>query len=111
MMLYYYDHPIEYEPSVDDPFDGRLILDDVKRELLQRLEDENDGWYLDDDGERWPAEELFSRSPWRWESPAGTVKLLQRFLNYADGRTWFSTPTTYGGELFRWLRDPQEDKA
>jgi hypothetical protein len=76
LMLYYYDHPFEYEPSVNNPFDGRLILDDAKRELLQRLDDENDGWYLDDDGERWPAEELFSRSPWRWESPAGTVKLL-----------------------------------
>lgn len=100
-MLYYRDHPFEYEPRADNLFDGRLILDAAKRELLQKLEDEDDGWYLDDEGERWLAEELFARTPWSWRSPSGTVKLVQRFLDYGDGRTWFSTPDTYGGELFR----------
>ena len=96
-MLYYRDHPFEYEPSAGKLFHGRLVLDD---------EDEN--WYLNDDGERWPAEELFSRSLWSWRSPSGTLKLLHRLLDYRDGRTWFSTPDTYGGELFRWMRKPKE---
>jgi len=108
LVLYYLDHPFEYEPSEEDRFRGRLLLDYAKRELLQKLYEENDGWYLDDDGERWPPEELFSRSPWSWRSPSGTLKLLQRFLDYADGSAWFSTPDTYVGELFRWTREPKE---
>ena len=108
MVLYYRDHPFEYEPSGDNLFHGRLVLDDPKRELLRKLDDQDDGWYLDDDGERLPPDELFSRSPWNWRRPSGTVKLLQRFLDYSDGRTWFSTPDTYGGELFDWLRQPKE---
>lgn len=107
-MLYYRDHPFEFEPSEDGPFHGRLILDDATRELLQTLADEDDGWYLDQDGERWPAEVLFSRSPWSWRSPSGTLKLVQRSLDYADGRTWFSTPDTYGGEMFNLMRELKE---
>lgn len=50
------------------------------------------GWYLDDDGERLPADRLFALSPWSCPGPVGPVKLLCRFLDLRDGSVRFNTP-------------------
>jgi hypothetical protein len=103
--VYYQEHAFGFEPSPGEAFAGRLILDDAQREQLAALTAaEDECWYLDDDGERLPADVLFARSPWSCHGPDGPVKLLCRFLDLRDGSVRFSTPDLYGGELFRWLR-------
>jgi len=95
----------EFEPSPGEAFAGRLALDDSRRELLAALTAaEDECWYLDADGERLPAEQLFARSPWSCPGPGGPVKLLCRSLDLRDGSVRFNTPELYGGEWFRWLR-------
>src|SRR5437870_2399918 len=70
-------HVFRFEPSTGNPLRGRLLLDDAERELLTRqIEDEDDSWYLDDEGERLPSARLFEGSPWSCPGPAGSVKLL-----------------------------------
>lgn len=105
MQVHYQGHVFEFEPSPGEAFAGRLALDDSRRELLAALTAaEDECWYLDADGERLPADQLFARSPWSSAGPAGPVKLLCRFLDLRDGSARFNTPELYGGELFRWLR-------
>jgi hypothetical protein len=103
--VHYQEHAFGFKPSPGEAFAGRLVLDDRRRELLAALTAaEDECWYLDDDGERLPEDELFARSPWSCPGPGGPVKLLCRFLDLRDGSVRFSTPALYGGELFRWLR-------
>jgi hypothetical protein len=105
VQVHYQEHAFEFEPSPGEGFAGRLILGDGRRELLAALTAaEDECWYLDADGERLPADDLFARSPWSCPGPAGPVKLLCRWLDLRDGSVRFSTPDLYGGELFRWLR-------
>lgn len=105
MEVHYREHAFAFEPSSGEAFAGRLVLDDARRELLVALTAaEDECWYLDDGGERLPAEELFARSPWSCPGPDGAVKLLCRFLDLRDGSVRFNTPDLYGGDLFRWLR-------
>jgi hypothetical protein len=107
VVLHYQDRPFKYEPSPDDLFVGRFVLDDDERAWLERMDEENDCWYLDDDGERLPPDELFAASPWSWRSPSGVVKLMQRFWDHKTGETRFNTPDTYFGELYDWVRKPK----
>jgi hypothetical protein len=101
----YNEHVFEFEPLPGEAFAGRLVLDDARRELLRGLvADEDDCWYLDEDGERLPAEALFDLSPWSCAGPAGPAKLLCRFLDLRDGSARFETSETYPGDLFRWMR-------
>jgi hypothetical protein len=105
VQVHYREHAFEFEPSPGELFAERLVLDDGRRELLAALTAaEAEGWYLDPDGERLPAVELFARSPWSCPGPAGPVKLLCRWLDLRDGAVRFDPPELYGGELFRWLR-------
>jgi hypothetical protein len=110
VVLHYRNQPLTYEPSLDDPFVGRLRLNDEEKAWLSRMDEENDCWYLDDEGERLPADKLFEASPWSWQSPSGTVKLLQRFFDWNSGETRFDIPDTYLGELFDWVRGPKESR-
>lgn len=110
MVLHYQNRPFKYEPSPDDLFVGRLVLDDDERAWLERVDEENDCWYLDDDGERLPPGELFEASPWSWQSPSGVVKLMQRFFDYKTGDTRFDTPDAYFGELYDWVRKPKGEQ-
>jgi hypothetical protein len=89
---------------------GKLLLVETQREWLRaykRRQDEADSpWYLDEDGERLPEDELFDRSPWALaEVPGGNLKLLNRMLNLDTGEAWFNLPEQYGGEWFRWARE------
>ena len=104
MVLYYRDRPFNYEPSPDNLFVGRLLLIDDEKAWLARMNEEDDGWYLDEEGERLPGEQLFETSPWSWRSPSGTVKLVQRFFDSGNGHTRFNAPDTYLGELYDWVR-------
>ena len=103
--IHYQEHAFGFEPTPGEEFTGRLVLDDGQRALLVALSAaEDECWYLDDDGERRPAENLFARSPWSCSGPAGPVKLLCRWLDLRDGSAHFNTPELYGGDLFRWMR-------
>jgi hypothetical protein len=110
VQVHFQQHAFEFEPSPGEGFAGRLLLDEAQRELLASLSAaEDECWYLDDDGERLQADELFSRSPWSCPGAGGPVKLLCRFLDLRDGWVRFNTPDIYPGDLFRWMRDV--DKA
>ena len=75
-------------------------MDDQSRALLASLiESEDDDLYLDGDGVRLPAEELFLRTPWSLASAQGRVGLLCRFIDCRDGSVLFNTPDTYPGEM------------
>ena len=105
MEVYYREHAFGFEPTPGAEFAGRLVLDDGQRALLAALTAaEDECWYLGDDGERLPADELFARSPWSCPGPACPVKLLCRWLDPRDGSARFNTPELYGGDVFRWMR-------
>ncbi len=105
MKVFYRHHAFEFEPLPDQEFAGRLVLNDRQRELLAQLEaDEDENWYLDEDGERLPAEQLFAHSPWSCLGPDGPVKLLCRLIDLRDGTIRFNTLELYPGDLFRWMR-------
>jgi hypothetical protein len=94
--IHYRQHVFPFERFPGNRFEGRLLLDDARRELLVQLVEAEEGcWYLDKDGERLPGEQLFALSSWSCPSPAGPVKLLIRFLDLRDGRVLFSTPDLY----------------
>lgn len=105
--LFFWGHPFEFEPNEGDiSLSGKLLLDNESRRLLRHLlKREGDDWYLDEDGERLDSDALFEKSPWSMESSSGkAVKLLCRILNIQTGDIHLSTPDTYGGELFKWVR-------
>ena len=106
MLLKYRDIEFEFDCPADVPLSGRLRLTEQQRNRLRSLlEGESDDWGLDANGERLPAEQLFSLSPWSREISAGvSEKLLQRFINLHTGEALFSTSATYGGEAFTFLR-------
>lgn len=65
------------------------------------LENEPEDWFLDLNGGRLPAEQLFSLSPWSYETSSGIrKKLLNRFINLDTGEAFFSVAETYGGQTF-----------
>jgi hypothetical protein len=72
------------------------------KKLGEDEQDDEDCWYLDENGERLEPEALFAASPWSLETPEGEIKLLRRFTS-ADGETRFNTLDGYGGETFKWL--------
>jgi hypothetical protein len=103
--VHYRGHLFEFKPSLGEAYTGNLVLDERQRRLLIKLTDaEDDDWYLNADGERRPAEELFARSPWSTPGPGGPIKLLCRWLDVHNGTVIYNTPDLYGGELFRWVR-------
>ena len=82
-----------------------LLTPKQKVELGIHIESEREDWYLDENGERLPAEVLFQRSPWSVATGEGQcLKILCRFLNLETGEAIFSAPSTYGGEFHDWLR-------
>lgn len=102
--IHYHDRVIPFEPLPGNVFKGRLLLDDDLRELIRAGTPEES--CLDGHGRRLPGTVLFSRSPWSCAGPAGSVKLLCRYLNLHDGQVLFSTPDSYlEGGLFDWMRD------
>jgi hypothetical protein len=105
--LHYRDRPFKYAPSPDNFFEGRLLFCDEEWDWLAKRDEEDDGWYLDGEGERLPPDRLLEASPWSWRSPSGTVKLLCRWLD-RDGRARFNTADTYPGELYDWVRRKPE---
>lgn len=110
MEVFYQHHPFKFDPLPGDPYAGRLTPDDAARELLARLVDaEDECWYLDAEGERLPSAELFARSPWSCPGPDGPVRLLCRLLDLRDGSVRFNAPEAYPGDLFRWLRQRDQE--
>lgn len=98
---------VEFECPAPDSLNGHLLLNEEQRRSLHALLDEDEDqqpWYLDADGERWEAEELFARSPWALVTSSGHLNVLNRWLNYETGEAGFDLPGQYGGELFRFLR-------
>ena len=94
--VHYQQHVFSFERDAGELLAGRLLLDATQRALLAQLvEAEDEDWYLDDDGWRLPAEQLFARSPWSCPGETGTVKLLCRIFDCNDGRVLFSTPESY----------------
>lgn len=91
------------EEDSEDTISGTLHLDETERSLLRRRTESETEWYLDDDGERLEPDELFAASPW---SIAGADrKLLCRTIDLVTGKATFNTPSGYGGEMFRWVRE------
>jgi hypothetical protein len=104
MDVYYQNHPFRFEQSFGDPMTGHLLLDPAQRDLLAGLLGaENETWYLDKDGERLPADQLFARSPWSAPTKTGRLKLLCRFINIYDGSVMFNTPEDYPGDTSSWV--------
>ncbi|ALV07942.1 hypothetical protein [Roseateles depolymerans] len=105
------DQCFDFECLSETDLAGRLVLDKARRDWLRaqsEREDEADApWYLDENGERLPAEELFLRSPWAIvRGAAGNIKVLSRFQNVETGEACFDLPDQYGGEWMReWMRD------
>jgi hypothetical protein len=77
--------------------------------LRHLIDSEDDDWYLDADGQRLPADELFLRSPWSTNGPQGKVSLLCRFIDLGDGTVLFNTPDRYLGEMYDWIRGKTSD--
>jgi hypothetical protein len=107
MLLKYRNIEFEFECPAHGPLSGRLCLNERHRNLLRSLlESEPEDWYLDANGERLPAEQLFSLSPWSREISSGiSEKLLQRFINLDTGEALFSTSATCGEDTFTFLRE------
>jgi hypothetical protein len=107
MEIRYREHVFQFEQLAIGRFEGRLLLEDSERRLLEELlAAEDDDWGLDQNGERLPRAQLFERSPWSSTGPAGSIKLLFRSLDIHDGRAMFSTRDSYlEGGLFDWLRN------
>jgi len=101
MRVFYLLHSFDFEYDSGDHLRGQLLLNDEQRIELQSLLEEEDEWYLDNEGERLLPDELFLRSPWSAEGPSGMVKALCRFIDVQDGAAWFQTQDAYPGELFR----------
>ncbi len=99
----------DFECSSRTELNGRLLLTETQREWLRDHESRESGadspWYLDGNGERLPAQELFNRSPWAIVSDSGNVKVLNRLLDLDTGEARFDLPDQYGGESFRWMRE------
>jgi hypothetical protein len=103
------DRVFPFARSDSEVLEGRLLLDDTARAMLDHLmKSESDDWYLDAEGNRLPAAELFERSPWSCPGPDGPVKLLCRFLDLRDGRVLFSTRESYSEGLYNWLQRPSD---
>lgn len=91
----YGEHAFAFEPTTRDALEGRLRLEE-RRDLLSRLlEQEDETWYLDDDGQRLPVQELFKLSPWTGHALEGRIKLLCRFIDLRNGRVKFDLPDSY----------------
>lgn len=110
MIIKYYSEEFTFEILETDEcgFRGILKLDEAQEEKMEELldlEEENDGWYLDQHGERLESNELFEASPWSIDSPNGEIKLLRRFQNMETEELWLNTREEYGGELFKWIRE------
>ncbi|MEH2370539.1 MULTISPECIES: hypothetical protein [Nostoc] len=105
MQVYYQQHVFSFVLSPGDSFDGHLVLDNRHKQLLAGLlAAEDECWYLDENGERLPSEQLFALSPWSYLTPTGPIKLLCRFLDLRDGRAMFSTSESYLERgLYDWL--------
>jgi hypothetical protein len=95
-----------FEAHSDGRFQVSLLLTrEQKVELGNLIESEEEDWYLDENGERLPAEVLFQKSPWSVATGGGQYqKILCRFLNLETGEAMFSVPSMYGGEFHDWLR-------
>ena len=105
MDVYYQNHPFRFEQSPGDPAAGRLLLDHEQRELLTTLlGTEDEAWYLDEDGERLPADQLFALSQWSVPTRDGRLKLLCRFINLQNGSVMFNAPDDYPGDTSSWVR-------
>jgi hypothetical protein len=106
LSLLYREYEFRFELLPGGLLHGRLLLSQEQREKLRNLvEAEEEDCYLDQKGERLPAEVLFEKSPWSLSSPDGQrLKILGRFLNIETGEAMFSEPSTYGGESHDWLR-------
>ena len=111
MILRYRNIELEFDCPADGSLSGRLRLNEQQRNRLRALlENEPENWYLDADGERLAADQLFSLSPWSREISSGVrEKLLQRFVNLNTGEASFSTSATYEGETFKFLREDRGD--
>ena len=103
------EFPLTLSNVDEGGIEGFLRLDEARQATLEDLLDrpEEEYWYLDEQGERLEPEALFEASPWSMETAEGTVKLLRRYQNLETGEIRFNTQAGYGGELFRWLREPQ----
>ncbi len=110
MQVHYNEYAFEFEPSPDESFAGRLVLDDRQRALLAELTAaEDECWYLDADGERLADDRLFALSPWSCPGPDGPIKLLCRMLDLRDGSVRFNTSELYPGDVSRWVRPASRD--
>jgi hypothetical protein len=77
--------------QTDDILQGVFLWTDSQKARLHEMtvrEDEDD-WYLDDDGYRLGDAELFERTPWSVVGPTGRFKAVQRFMDWDSGETWF----------------------
>jgi hypothetical protein len=109
MILYFFGREFEFVPDNSTSFRGHLVLDAAKKELLLDLvESQDETWCLNSHGERLPEELLFERSPWSLNAPERNMKILNRWLDLETGEVIFSTPETYGGESFSWVRHEEK---
>lgn len=85
----------------DDILKGHFLWTETEKARLQALlrqEDEDEEWYLDDDGERLEDDALFEKSPWSVIDGNRRGKAVQRFLDLRSGESWFC--------LTGWVRIP-----
>lgn len=107
MNIKYHGEELPFEPKESDELGikGLLKLTTEQRDKFVRLEENEDElWYLDDQGERLESEQLFLASPWSIEGPNGETKLICRYQDRNSGEVWLNTEEGYSSELFQWLR-------
>ena len=81
--------------QTEDSIRGRFRWTDSQKALLLALmekeeNDEEQPWYLDDDGYRLDDDDLFKASPWKITSTSEPRKVVQRFMDSDTGEAWFS---------------------
>lgn len=64
-------------------------IQDRMLKIQELLHEEDESWYLDDDGHRLNDQALFEASPWMIVNPP--LKVVRRFMNFETGEARFAT--------------------
>ena len=75
----------------EDVLKGNFLwTDDEKARLYEMTNQEDDeNWYLDDDGFRLAEDVLFEKTAWSLIEGEARMKAVQRLMNWHSGEAWF----------------------
>lgn len=96
LLDYYKKDQFEFivEEETEDYITGYFVWSEEVihklKEIDEIIESEDEFWYLDEDGSRLEDDELFERSPWSIIEKDNYKKIVQRFMDYSNGKAKFS---------------------